>query len=157
MSVGKVFEYQLRDAFKKKYPDAFVERQVDRMFGSGASVQSPPDLIVNRDGAAYLIECKATKGKSIAFDRLSAHQLTYLQKYDAIGECHHGFVACLFYNGQRGSGRVYRAWLVPISYWHDYQYRYPRKSISVGHVEMELGRFELLWVSGRGWELPVWV
>lgn len=155
MSVGKTFEYQLRNAFRKKYPDAFVERQTDRMYQGGASAQSPPDLIVNRDGANYLIECKATKGKSIPFSRLGDHQKRYLERYDSIGSQHHAFVACLFYNGQRGSGRVYRSWLVPILYWSDYQKKHPRKSMSINHIERDLRSHKLEWSKGE-WHLPDW-
>jgi hypothetical protein len=156
MSVGKRFEYQLRNAFREKYPDAFVERQTDRLYTAGASAESPPDLIINRDGANYLIECKAVKGRSIPFSRLGFGQKRYLCAYDAIGEYHHGFVACLFYNGQRGSGRVYRGWLVPIPYWVDYEYKYPRKSISMKDIERDLDDHELFW-EHSAWHLQDWM
>jgi hypothetical protein len=157
MSVGKRFEYQLRNAFRDKYPEAFVERQTDRMYSGGASVESPPDLIINRSGASYLIECKATKGKSIPFSRLGNSQREYLARYDELDGAHHGLVACLFYNGQRGSGRVYRSWLVPIPYWVEYEVRYPRKSVAMKDIEAQLGpRYEMLWVKSN-WVLPDWV
>lgn len=121
------------------------------------SAASPPDIIVNHKTANYLIECKVVKGISLPLTRLSPHQHDYLMRYDDISECHHGHVAVMFYNGQRGRGRVLRAWLVPAPYWSRYQEKYPRKSLAMKHCESDLGSNELTWIPGRGWELPDWV
>lgn len=156
MSVGKRFEYELLKSLRAKHPSAFSERQPDRLYRSGASQPSPPDILFNGSHASYLIECKVVKGMSLPLDRLSPHQHDYLMRYDNISSKHHGFVAVLYYNGQRGKGRVHNAWLVPISYWSEYQSNHPRKSVSIKHLEGELPKHRCLWVAGA-WELPDWV
>lgn len=156
MSVGKRFEYQVRNAFRSKYPDAFVERQTDRMYAASASQGSPPDLLVNANHANYLIECKAVKGKSLAFNRLGSSQLEYLSRYESIGDRHSGFIAVLFYNGQLGARRMYCSWLVPIQYWIDYRDRRPRKSLAMKDLESQLGPYKMQWVKGE-WVLPSFI
>ena len=157
MSVGKRYESELAKAFRAKHPEAFVERQPDKMIGKGkVSLPSPPDLLVNSRVGNYLIECKVVKGISVPLNRLSIHQHDYLMRYDLISQDHAGFVGLLYYNGQRGKGRVYDSWLVPILYWSNYIHRYPRKSLARKHVEGDLKKYRCTWVPGVGWELPAW-
>jgi len=158
MSVGKRFEGELRKAFLGRHPEAYVERNPDKMVGkSKFSVPSPPDLIVNCRAGNYLIECKVVKGISLPLSRLSDHQHDYLMRYEMIGGSHHGYVATLFYNGQRGSGRKHDAWLIPISYWSKYQTKHPRKSLAMKHCLADLERFRMRWIPAEGWELPAWI
>jgi hypothetical protein len=157
MSVGKRFEYELLKAFKTKHPDGYCKRFTDSMFGKGMSQASPPDFIINVKEYDALVECKAVKGISLPFSRLSLHQLQELEHYDSISDRHSGYVAVLYYNGQRGRGRSHRAWLIPITYWSTYQDKYPRKSMSVKHVERDLKENECIWVPGKGWKLPSWL
>ena len=169
MSRGKSFENELRKAFLVKYPGAYVERNPDRLTGRwgtdgrAISLPSPPDLIVNgaRD-SNYLIECKAQQGVSIPFARgkdkvtgelrptLSDHQHDYLMDYDKISDHHFGYVAVNFYEK-----RSYKkAWLIPISYWSNYQARYPRKSLAMKHLESDIPDMEMLWGGNGIWILP---
>ena len=117
MSVGKRFEYDLRAGLRLMYPNGFVERITDRMVRGSVSVQSPPDLIAIAAKRALLIECKVVKGKSLPFNRLSDHQLEYLQRFDSISSKHQGAIAVMFYNGLKGKASIRRAWLIPIGEW----------------------------------------
>lgn len=159
---GKSFERELLKAFREKYPDSYVERNHDRtVWGKPElSLPSPPDLLAVTPNNMYLIETKASSGKSISFQyssggpTLKEHQLLYLQKWDAMGDTFHGFIAVNLYNNKKG--RFNRAWLVPVEYWCNYQNRYPRKSIAMKHLEDDLPKNELIRVSGS-WILPDWV
>lgn len=153
MSVGKRFEYELKKSFELEHPYAYIERNVDRMYGGKYSTTSPPDLLVNASKFNLLVECKAVKGQSLPFNRMSDHQREYLIKYDKISKKHEGMVAVLYYNGQRGSGRKYEAWLVPIKYWISYENSKPRKSLAKKDLESSLKYLKMEWKSGR-WILP---
>lgn len=154
MSVGKRFEYTLLKQLRHDYPGSYIERNVDRLYGRGNySVKSPPDIIANTPCFDALIECKAVKGQSLPFNRLSLHQLHYLEQYHNISDRHLGLIAVLYYNGQRGKGRVHDAWLIPVTYWTQYESRYPRKSIARKHVEVELDDYRCYWSRGK-WTLP---
>ena len=168
MSRGKSFETELRNAFRTKHPGKYIERNHDRLTGkwgengNAISLPSPPDLLVNGGGAngirCYLIECKAQQGVSIPFMRkkdsptLSDHQHDYLMDYEASGEIFHGFVAINFYKKRSFK----KAWLVPITYWSQYQDRYPRKSLAMKHLEQDLPNYELHWQGKGVWKLPAW-
>ena len=152
MSVPKAFEREIVQAFRLKYPIAFVEKNPDKQYQ-----KSPPDVIVNAGHASYLIECKTKKGRRIPTNRLDPHQHDYLMKYQAIGPSHFGFIATMFYNGRRGNGRIKDAWLIPIDYWSEYQDRYSKKSLNYDRVKRELEGYRLHWKPGIGWELPDWI
>lgn len=152
MSAGKRFEAELRTALRRDWPRAWVERFTDGMTGKGmSSVKSPPDLIaVGVDGHNLLIECKATKGKSIPFDRVDGHQLDHLLRFNkAPGSRSRGCVALLQYNGERGKARLYRAWLLPVQDWTFLSFALPRKSLPFDHHELH--RYEMRWVPAHGW------
>jgi hypothetical protein len=155
VSRGKEFEAQLRAALRRDWPKAWVERFTDAMTGRGmSSVKSPPDLIaVGVDEHALLIECKATKGKSIPFDRVDGHQLDHLLRFSAATPLTdrrtHGCVALLQYNGERGKARLYRAWLLPVDQWAWLGWQLPRKSLPFDHPYLH--PYEMRWVPGHGW------
>lgn len=160
---GKVFEGEVLRALCERYPSCYVERNHDRtIYGKPElSLPSPPDLIAILPHANYLIECKAKGGKSMPFkysgggDTLSQHQHDYLMQWENISDQCKAFVAVNLYNNKKG--RFNRAWLVPIEYWSRYQSRYPRKSISIKHLEDDLPDHELIRLPGSKWELPSWV
>ena len=160
---GKTFEKELLDALRERYPDGYIERNQDRtVYGRpDLSLPSPPDLIALTGDDNYLIECKAKAGKSMPFfysssgPTLSEHQEEYLLNFDALSESHHGYVAINLYNNKKG--RFNRAWLVPIEYYVHYMNRYPRKSISIKHLENDLPNNELIRLRGSRWQLPEWV
>jgi hypothetical protein len=159
---GKTFEGELLSAFRDKHPNAYVERNHDRMVWGKPelSLPSPPDLIVVKPDSLYLIEAKAKAGKSMPFSysgggtTLTDHQHDYLMKWDNMGKRYKGFIAVNLYNNKKG--RFNRAWLVPIKYWSQYQQRYPRKSIAMKHLEDDLPYNELIRIPGSKWQLPEW-
>jgi Holliday junction resolvase len=148
---GKQFERQLRDALRRDWPGAYIERFTDGMTGQGKfSVKSPPDLIaVGIGSSSLLIEAKATKGTSIAFDRVDEHQLDHLQRFRrATHDSTHGIVALLQYNGKLGGERVYRGWLVPVWFWDGLSRTLGRKSLPFNLPDLD--RYEMRWVPGHG-------
>jgi len=120
------------------------------MTGRGSfSVKSPPDLIaVGLGCSSLLIEAKATKGTSIAFDRVDEHQREHLFKFDGCYADAYGVVALLQYNGKLGGERLYKAWLIPIWFWNALRAEGTRKSMSFS--DHRIDRWEMRWVPGHG-------
>ena len=73
MSVtGKAFEEHFKEDWKKSFPNSFILRLPDQMSGYKYS-NNICDFICFNDSILYLIECKAHKGASIPFDKISQY------------------------------------------------------------------------------------
>lgn len=134
MNSGKRFERNF-----KRYAErtgAFVLRIPDRVNirnGRVYSEQSEADFIVVADGGTYLVECKATSAKSLAFERVQEHQERYLSTFDNAADGAHGVLAVEFY--EPDSYRNRRTFLLPISAWMDYKANTQRKSMPMCEFE----------------------
>lgn len=69
---GKAFENRFKLEWEKSFPDSFILRLPDQMSGYKCS-NNICDFICFNDGVLYLIECKAHKGASIPFDKISQY------------------------------------------------------------------------------------
>lgn len=116
---------------------------------------TPPDYIHCNRHFNLLVECKTfivEPGRDtapVAFSRLEEHQWQDLLSFDEVGPQHHGFVAILFYNRERGNARVYRCFMLPIMEMLRLQHVLDRKSIPAEMFSDELARFEVAWVGGN--------
>lgn len=116
---------------------------------------SPPDYIHCNLKFNLLVECKTficEPGKStatVSFSRLEDHQREDLLSFDEVGPHHHGCIAILFYNKERGNARVYRCFLLPIEEWVGMEMTLGRKSIPWDMFEHEFHMFETRWVGGQ--------
>lgn len=73
MSVtGKAFEEHFKEDWKKSFPNSFILRLPDQMSGYKYS-NNICDFICFNGGILYLIECKAHKGASLPFDKISQY------------------------------------------------------------------------------------
>lgn len=148
---GKAFERELKDAYQRA--GAAPYRNPDAMYGQAASVKSLPDLWVFWSGGSVsLVECKATKAKSIPFNRLATHQADHLAMFDSFGHAYEGAVAVLFYNGERGHSRLARAFYIPIGEWLRLDRESGRRSLTLD-AAAEYG-VEYPWIPGSGWIVP---
>ena len=144
MSRGKRFEREVVNSLRADNPGAFVQRFTDGVYGQAASVKTPPDVIMVRRDEAHLIECKATKSKSIAFDALSDHQYEHLNDFPQ-----DGWVFVLFYNGMRGKARFEEAYAIHIWMWNYFKNNLDRKSIPIQALRDNPRVHQLLW-KGKG-------
>ncbi len=72
MISGKQFENRFKLEWEKSFPNSFILRLPDQMSGYKYS-NNICDFICFNDGILYLIECKAHKGASIPFDKISQY------------------------------------------------------------------------------------
>lgn len=152
---GKAFERELRDAFERA--GYLVHRNQDSMTNRGNVSKSLPDLTAFRKAEAdvLLIECKAVKGVSIAFDRLGEHQENDLHAFEvSLPTYGWAYIAVNFYDGQRGPKRLHRCFLVPLDVWREYRRLGGRKSLPLAAIENDRRVLELPWQPGTGWLVP---
>lgn len=116
-----------------------------------AGARTPADFIYASRSLNLLVECKAQKiGSPIRFDRLAEHQRDALLAFDSVSQTRHmGIVAVCWYNGERGSSRIYTSYMVPISGWVKLEQESQRKSIPLAHFQQSWSMFENEWVPGR--------
>jgi Holliday junction resolvase len=152
MGVAKQYERDMLHSLRTQ--GVWVERFVDKVYGEGRSLKSPPDLIGVKDGHSYLIECKSVKGKSLPNANVSDHQIKALLHHRAHGGS--SYLAILYYNGKRGKATLRETWLVPIKWYTDYFTRYPRKSLSLLHLQGELDPLHRAEWVGRKEEVGPW-
>lgn len=121
----------------------------------GTAAVSPPDYIHCNRGFNLLVECKTficEPGKrtaTTAFDRLEPHQREDLLAFSDVGPAHHGCIAILFYNRERGNARVYRCFLLPIEEWVGLEMTLDQKSIPWHVFDDDLAQLEAHWVGGN--------
>lgn len=125
-----------------------------------AGAITPPDFIHINKAFDLLIECKAQRyqeetggpgSKSFAFDRVEDHQLRDLAAFNAVSRKRHfGCIAILWWNGKQGKGRIYRAWLIPVTEFLQEAVTCGRKSVPFGKFDWgEWSRFEMQWRPGK--------
>jgi penicillin-binding protein-related factor A (putative recombinase) len=136
----------------------WAERFTDRVYGIGASVASPPDLIAVGPKHVFLCELKAVKGKSlemasIPMSRLAEHQCIDLMEFDRT-DIGHAYVLVMFYEGEKALKRT--AFFIPLNYWMAYNMRYDRKSIRLQHLRQDIPHLECKW-AGRSSEVGPWL
>lgn len=154
---GKAFEREMFLSLQEWFKDEgsyYIERNPDRFSGSGVSAKSPPDLLSITKSHSYLIECKSRSSPSLSFVSLPTHQAEYLDNFEKIKDECQSFIAVNFYSKRKGS-RYNIAYMIPYSYWSGYQIKYPRKSISMKHLEidipwMKMERANGIWTRPKG-------
>lgn len=151
---GKAFERECKQAYERH--GATVYRNHDAMFGKGGmSAASLPDLwIMWPSGFVQLVEAKAFKSKSIAFNRIDGHQRQALEHHHHEAPNYEGGILLNHYNGELGQSRVFRCFYMTIRDWLIAEDELDhRKSLPLG--ELERRAVEFPWVPGTGWHLPL--
>lgn len=144
---GKRFERKFRESVPE---DAFIMRIPDKTYQMGGrtySDESEADFFAADSMGAYLIECKATRNRSLAYSKVKEHQERALSKFDSLGDHTHGILAVEFYDkgGYRNPKRMF---LLPISRWFEFKRVVPSRSSMPIKAFEELGR-EIPYEKGR--------
>lgn len=133
MNAGKRFEQAFRRQAEKNYWVLRINDCVYMVGGRLASNKSVADFFLCDGKHSFLVECKATKNKSLRFDALQPHQLQGLNEFDALGEYTHGVIAVEFYESNYRTSR--RMFLMPSLLFSEIQSSSKKKSISIKTFE----------------------
>lgn len=145
MKAGKRFEKKFRESVETF---AFVLRLADSTstWGSHASKETEADFMVTDGISSYLVECKATSGKSLPIRNVKDHQVHSLQVFDKLGEHTHGLLAVEFYD-KEGYRKPKRMFLLPVSEWVAFTEDATRSSMPISEFEKR-GR-EIFYKGGK--------
>ena len=133
MNPGKRFEEKFR---KGASAAGYVMRIPDKIYWNGQRVmseESEADFLVFAESGTWMVECKASSQKRLAFDRVKEHQERSLSEFEWIGKSNHGLLAIEFYGTDYRKDK--RMFLLPISRWLEFERAGGRSSMPMSEVE----------------------
>lgn len=133
MNPGKRFEEKFR---KGAAAAGYVMRIPDKVFWNGRRVmseESEADFLVFAETGTWMVECKASSQKRLAFDKVKEHQERSLAEFEWIGKSNHGLLAIEFYGPNYRTDK--RMFLLSVSKWLEFKRTTERSSMPLSEVE----------------------
>ena len=132
MDRGKTFEAEMNRSLKQLWDYHFriPDTRTMRRAGMPFIKEVPADFTGIKNGFFRLLECKQTKLKNLAYNRITENQEGNLTSVNAAGGI--GEIIVNFNNHLRGLKRRDETYILDISQWNSYKENHPeRKSIPI--------------------------